>query len=124
MGSSFEEKRSSVRTYFNNGEKIAAAINGTGGDPYFVDILNISAGGLQFSQKRQGALKVQPGDHVTLMGLNGLAELKDVDQVQMEVRWVIDQDFLDIVSAGCKFKDISPRDQQKIQRVVEARLKL
>lgn len=124
MASSFEEKRSSVRTYFNNGEKIAAAINGTGGEPYFVDILNISAGGLQFSQKRQGALEVQPGDHVTLMGLNGLAELKDVEEVRMEVRWVIDQDFLDIVSAGCKFKDISPRDQQKIQRLVEARLKL
>ncbi len=125
MGSSFEEKRSSERTYFNNGEKIAAAIkNGTGGEPFFVDILNISTGGLQFSQKRRGAIAVQPGDHLTLKGLTGLADLQGVEEVQMEVRWVIDQNFFDIISAGCAFKDLSPGDQEKIQRVVEARAKL
>ncbi len=124
MGSSFVEKRSSPRTFFNNGEKIAAAINGSGGEPFFVDILNISSGGLQLSQKRNGGRVLQPGDHLTLMGLNGLAELQDVEEVRMEVRWVIDQNFLDIVSAGCQFQDMSRRDQQKIQRLVEARAKL
>ena len=124
MGSSVEEKRSSRRTYFNNDEKIAAAINGTGGESFFVDILNISTSGLQFSQKRKGASVVQPGDYLTLMGLNGLAELHDVEEVRMEVRWVLDKDFFDIVSAGCKFHDLSPRDQEKIQRLVEERAKL
>ena len=124
MGSSFEEKRKSPRTYFNNGEKIAAAINGRGGDPVFVDILNISAGGLQFSQKRHEAIEVKPGDRLVLMALNGLSELQDVEEVSMEVRWVIDQDFLDVVSAGCQFHDMPRRDQDKIQRLVEARAKL
>ncbi len=124
MGTSFEEKRSSPRTFFNNGEKIAGAINGNGGEPFFVDILNISSGGLQFSQKRQGAVVVQPGDQVVLVGLNGLAELHDVEAVRMEVRWVIDQDFLGVISAGCQFHDISLRDQEKIQCLVEARTKL
>ncbi|MBU0682492.1 MAG: PilZ domain-containing protein [Proteobacteria bacterium] len=124
MGSSFEEKRASARTFFNNGEKIAAAINGTGGEPFFVDILNISAGGLQFSQKRQGAITVKPGDYLTLVGLNGLAELQDVEEVRMEVRWVIDHNFLNLISAGCQFHDLSSRDEEKIQRLVEARSKL
>ncbi|MEN8257597.1 MAG: PilZ domain-containing protein [Thermodesulfobacteriota bacterium] len=124
MGTSFEEKRSTPRTYFNNGEKIAASINGTAGEPFYVDVLNISSGGLQFSQKRQGAFAVQPGDHVTLMALNGLAELKGIEEVHMEVRWVIDEKFLDIVSAGCQFHNMLEDDQEKIQRLVKARAKL
>ena len=124
MATSFEEKRSSARTFFNNGEKIAGAINGHGGEPFFVDILNISSGGLQLSQKRNGAISLQPGDHVTLMALNGLAELQDVKEVRMEVRWVIDQDFLDLISVGCKFHGISRRDQERIQLLVEKRAKL
>lgn len=124
MDSSFDEKRSSARTYFNNGEKIAAAINGTGNEPFFVDILNLSAGGLQFSQKRKDATVVEPGDYLTLMALNGLADLKNIEEVRMEVRWVIDQDFLGVVSAGCKFADMPQRDQEKIKRLVEARARL
>ena len=107
MGTSFEEKRSTPRTYFNNGEKIAAAINGTGGEPYYVDVLNISAGGLQFSQKREEAIPMKPGDEVTLVGLNGLAELRGIKEVRMEIRWVIDENA-----------------QDKIQRLVAARAEL
>lgn len=124
MASSYDEKRASSRTYFNNGEKIAAAISGNGAGPFFVDVLNISAGGLQFSQKRQGALAVRPGDYLTLVGLNGLSELQGIAEVKMEVRWVIDQDFLNIVSAGCQFHGISSAHQEKIRRLVEAREKL
>lgn len=124
MASSFDEKRSAPRTYFNDGEKIAAAINGSGGEPFFVDVLNISTGGLQFCQRRQGAKQVKPGDYLVLMGLNGLAELHDIKEVSMEVRWVVDENFLDLISAGCQFKDIALPDQEKIQRLVEARLNL
>lgn len=124
MESSFAEKRSSPRTFFNNGEKIAAAINGKGGDPFFVDILNISSGGLQLSQKRTGSTPLQQGEHITLVGLSGLADLADIKEVRMEVRWVINQEFLDIVSAGCRFHGMSPGDQEKIQRLVVAREKL
>lgn len=124
MESSFEEKRSSRRTYFDNGEKVAGAINGTGTEPFFVDILNISAGGLQFSQKRQGAYALQPGDHVTLVSLNGLTDLEGIQEVRMEVRWVIDQNFLGVISAGCQFHGISQSDQEKIDRLVAERAKL
>lgn len=124
MASSFEDRRSSPRTYFNNGEKVAAAVNGTGEEPFFVDVLNISTGGLQFSQRRHEAKKIKPGDRLVLMGLNGLAELHGIEEVGMEVRWVIDEKYLDVVSAGCQFHGISVHDQEKIMRLVEARAKL
>lgn len=124
MESSFDEKRSSARTYFDNGEKIAATINGTGNEPFGVDILNLSAGGLQFSQKRKESMVLKPGDYLTLMALNGLNDLKNIEKVRMEVRWVIDHDFLGVVSAGCHFEDMSQRDQEKINRLVEARARL
>ncbi len=67
---------------------------------------------------------MKPGDEVVLMGLNGLAELKGIQEVRMEIRWVIDENFLDIVSAGCQFHDMPEDAQDQIQRLVEARAKL
>lgn len=121
MSQSYEEKRSTPRIFFESTEKIAAAINGVG-NPFSADVLNLSSGGLQFSQERVHAVVIKPGDRLKLLGLAGLAELHGIGDVTMEVRWIIDQSFLGVISAGCQFIDLSEEFQQKIEQVVTQRL--
>jgi c-di-GMP-binding flagellar brake protein YcgR len=121
MTQSYEEKRNTPRIYFENDEKISAAHNGIA-EPFFVDVLNLSSGGMQFSQSRAKSVPVKVGDHLSLIGLNGLNGLGEISDVTMEVRWVIDQDFLGVISAGCQFLDMSDKHQQQIQQMIDERL--
>ena len=120
MGQSFAEKRSSPRTFFDSIENVAATI-ACSGNPFSANVLNLSSGGLQFSQERNGAVVLQPGDTLNLVGLVGVAGLQFVEDVTMEVRWIIDQSFLSVISAGCQFVDLSDEHQQQIELVVETR---
>lgn len=121
MPQSYAEKRNAPRIFFEATEKVAAAINGAG-DPFSADVLNLSSGGLQFSQERAHAVVIKPGDQLNLVGLAGLAELQDVGNITMEVRWIIDKSFLGVISAGCQFIDLSEDFQQKIEQVVAQRI--
>ncbi len=116
-----DEKRRASRIFFNNNEEIEASINGAG-QSFFVDVLNLSRGGLQFSQKRQDSVAVQIGDKLSLVALSGLDGCDGIGHVTMEVRWVLDQDFFGVVSAGCKFLDMSDQHQELIQQVIDARV--
>jgi c-di-GMP-binding flagellar brake protein YcgR len=120
MSQSYEEKRSSPRTFFDSLEKVAATINGSK-DSFSVDVLNLSVGGLQFSQERGGAVAVKPGDQLSLVDVQGVAGLQIVSGVTMEVRWIMDHSFLGVISAGCQFIDLPEEYQQQIEQVVEAR---
>lgn len=121
MTQSYEEKRSSPRIFFESSEKVAAAING-GGNPFSADVLNLSSGGLQFSQERVHAVAIKPGDQLKLVGLAGLAGLQEIVDITMEVRWILDHSFLGLISAGCQFLDLSEEHQQTIEQVVAARI--
>ncbi len=120
MSQSFEEKRSSPRTFFDSIESVEATI-GVSGDSFSADVLNLSTGGLQFSQGRTGAVSLKPGDTVNLVGLVGVAGLQFVEDVSMEVRWIIDQSFLGVISAGCQFVNLPDEYEQQIEQVVESR---
>ncbi len=121
MTQSYEEKRSSPRIFFENTENIAASINGSM-ESFYVDVLNLSSGGLQFSQKRTDAVIIKPGDQLNLVGFSGISGLQEVSEVAMEVRWIIDQSFLGVISAGCQFVNLADNFHRQIEDVVSQRL--
>ena len=116
-----DDKRSAPRSFFNEAENVSAAINGVG-QSFCVAVLNLSSIGIQFSQGREDYVTVKTGDILTLFGLKGVNGLDGIGGVTMEVRWVIDQDFLGIVSVGCHFLDMPDEYRKKIQQVVDDRL--
>lgn len=120
MSQSYEEKRSSARIFFVEAERVAAAINGFG-EPFSADVLNLSSGGVQISQERSHAVVIKPGDQLKLVGLAGLAELQHIGNVTMVVRWIIDQSFLGVISAGCQFLNLPEESQREIDQLVVAR---
>ena len=120
MSRLYEEQRRSARTFFDSQEKVVATITGAQ-NSFSADVLNLSSGGLQFSQERGCAVAVKPGDQLHLVGLEGVDGLQFARDVAMEVRWLMDHSFLRVISAGCQFVDLPEEYQQQINQVVEAR---
>ena len=123
MANSGREQRRYPRIYFGGEAAISAEIQVNHGQNSLAGaVLNISAGGLQFSFKRQGSLPVDKGDKLTLQALVGLAELTGLAGSALEVRWVLDHEFLEHVAVGCEFVGLATEQQQSLQRLVDNHL--
>ncbi len=87
-------------------------------------ILNISEGGLQFNQKRQEYRGLQPGDMLLLRRIIGLQELIGLANIPMQIKWVMDNEYLDHVVMGVAFTDLTDSQRQTLQAFINTCLSL
>ncbi len=121
MGGSGIEKRRDPRVFFANENVLSAGVQLNHGNLSLAgDVLNLSVGGVQFSFKRQDSLHVIAGDKLTLQTLVGRDELAGLVGSAMEVRWVLDHEFLDHIAVGCEFVGLAEEQQGSLQLVVDS----
>ena len=120
------EKRRYERIFFTREQCIAGVFAGVFGEfenpeaRFEAVVLNLSEGGLHFTRKRDGGKAIQPGDRLRLQSLQGPAPLNYAQGVEVEIKWVLDHEYLEHVGYGCEFVDPPPALRHMIQEVVRA----
>lgn len=82
-------------------------------------VLNLSEGGLHFTQKREYSTPIKMGEHLILTGLQGPDPLNFFQNVAVEIKWVLDHEYLENISYGCQFLDLPEEMREVIRDVVD-----
>ncbi len=114
------EQRQYERVFFSASQHIEGSFSVAqdASDEYQVAILNLSEGGMHFTQSRDGMKNISEGDIVILRGMSGPDPLNFTQDIKMAIKWILDTDFLEHVSYGCEFLDLTPDLREKIRDVV------
>lgn len=81
-------------------------------------IMNLSASGLQFAVKKEDSGQFQIGDTLVFKGIRGGKNLEFFEDIEIEVIWKLELEFLENVGMGCEFKNISKPLRSKINDFV------
>ncbi len=112
----FIEKRRYSRIFFPVGQKVEAEIlHEASGHIVQVTLLDISEGGVGLRLKRRDDITLSGGDRICLQTIHGQPYLRALSRINMEVRWVLDDSFLDYVALGCQFLDLDEKDRELLQ---------
>ena len=112
----FIEKRRYPRIFFPVGQKIEADIvHEDSGQTVQVTLLDISEGGVGLRQKRREDIAIAEGDRLLLRAIHGQPYLRALSRISLEVRWVLDDAFLDYIALGGQFLDLAEKDRALLQ---------
>ena len=116
---SFHEQRKYPRIFLPGEEVVLAKIIPAAEEKtYDVRLLNISEGGIGFHCKRSEGLRIKVNDSLHLIGIIGHPHLGAVADLSMEVRWVMDEEYLDHVAVGCEFINLDDHNRELLQDFV------
>jgi c-di-GMP-binding flagellar brake protein YcgR len=88
------------------------------GEPFDARLLNISEGGVGFHLKRSTKIGLKINDFLRLLVIFGHPHLNTITELSMEVRWIMDEDYLDHVAVGCEFINLDDHNREQIQDFV------
>ena len=69
-------------------------------------ILNLSASGLQFVVNKEDAVDLQEGQRLLFKGIKGIKDLDFTEDIEMEIIWMLELQFLENIGVGCEFKNM------------------
>lgn len=117
MTDSIIEKRRYTRVFFSGREKICGTISmpGDTSQTYPIIVFNLSEGGLQISLTRADYRASEPGDSIMLRQLTGVPLLEPVVDVPMQIKWVMDNEYLDNVIMGGVFVGLTSGQRKALQ---------
>ena len=126
MTQTFAKKRRYTRIFFGEGENISCIISTHEQQEksFPASVLNISEGGMQFNQRRDEYRGLQPGDDLLLRRIIGVHELVAFADIPMQIKWVMDNEYLDHVVMGVAFTTLTDDQRQIIQAFVNTCLTL
>lgn len=108
------------RIFFPEGLVIRGVVAGSDIHTKFpVKILNLSEGGLFFTITRDKAGYFQGKRTVLLLGMNGPAPFHLSQELNMEIKWVCDNEIMENIGYGCEFIDLPSRCVELIRRMVD-----
>ncbi len=125
MRKKIKEKRESKRAFFTLENNITAEIQ-TQKEPLKtipVTLLSISTGGISFISARQKISGVREGDRLIIRTIQTPEPLGYIDEVEAEVRYILDLEINIRVAFGCEFTKIPNSNEAKIKEYVEYRLR-
>ncbi len=86
-------------------------------------IVNLSAGGLNIALPQSARDKLKQGDTIALLNISGGINLKFLNDINAEIRWIKALNTPGYVSVGCKFLNLAgPVRKQIIQFVDTERM--
>lgn len=88
-----------------------------------VSIVNISAGGANFSAPAKVQAQINPGDILLLKNIIGATRLAFLEDIEAEIRWIKELGGPEGISVGCRFHELSgPVLEQMIKFVDSERM--
>lgn len=119
-----EERRKFKRILFSAEDEVTGVVSlsESDDDPMAYKIADFSAGGLRFLIQKVDWGEIEKGDTLLLEKINGKSQLDFVSDLQLEVKWIMDDPVFEHVMIGCEFSDISDTDRNRIEQFVESTL--
>ena len=120
-----EERRGSKRAFFTLEEGISANVKLVGHEEEEssrVTLLSISIGGLSFLVARHQLAEVKLGDRLKITDIQTPYPLGTIDEIEGDIRYVIDYDQHACIAIGVEFTDILQLHRKKIFEYVNDRL--
>lgn len=119
------EKRERARIFFTLEEGVTATVSshGTVAQSIPITILSLSSGGLSFLGNRYKLPGIAEGEQLTLTSINFPQPLGTIDNIRIEVIYILDFHHNVRLSFGCEFKGIPGSLAEQIEEFVQFRLK-
>jgi hypothetical protein len=126
MTEAFSKQRRYTRIFFSDSEKVGGVMSPMKEleKSFPSSILNISEGGFQFNQKRPEYRGLQPEDKILLRRILGLHELIGLSDIPMQIKWVMDNEYLDHVVMGAAFIELTDDQRRILQSFINTCLSL
>ena len=120
-----EDRRKFKRILFSAEEEVTGVVSLSGADDETVafKIADLSAGGLRFLTQKTDSGNIKMGDTLLLQTIDGKSQLDFISDLQLEVRWIMDDPRFAHAMIGCEFSDISDSDREHIEQFVESELR-
>jgi len=113
------ERRKFRRVFFTKEDKIVAYVIFPENKeiPVQAGVMNLSEEGVCLSYEKNKTFKVRKGDILNLMQIIGTKPELSVDDLEIEVRWVMDEDYFDHDQIGCKILNPSNDLREEIKQI-------
>ena len=89
-------------------------------EPILWTIVNLGAGGFNLAIPQEDAVKVKAEDVVQLKRIIGTENLEFLDSAEADIKWLKEQSELELVLAGCEFRNLSEPVIQQIIKFVDS----
>ncbi|RPI74570.1 MAG: hypothetical protein EHM45_18380 [Desulfobacteraceae bacterium] len=83
-------------------------------------IVNLGAGGFNLAIPQEDAVKVKVEDVLQLKRIIGTENLEFLDSAEADIKWLKEQSELELVLAGCEFRNLSEPVIQQINKFVDS----
>ncbi len=115
------DRRESERIFFSrkNGLEAAFTLPDAQEEIFSATLMDLSLKGLGLSFKK-GEYEIDVGDHMRVAEIRNKAELKDIADIAVEIRWMRCYDALNHILFGCEFLDISDAAREQIQDFIRS----
>lgn len=89
-------------------------------EPILWTIVNLGAGGFNLAIPQEDAVKVKAKDVLQLKRIIGTENLEFLDSAEADIKWLKEQSELELVLAGCEFRNLSEPVIQQIIKFVDS----
>lgn len=86
-------------------------------------VMNLSAGGIQFTVRKEDANAFRIGDRLIFSGLRGSQNMDFGKAIEMEILWILELKFLENIGIGCEFKNMPESLINRIDQFVISEIK-
>ena len=119
MNAHWEERRKYRRVFFKKEDAITAwfTFPGIQEKPVEADVMNLSEEGICLTYRKNPSIKIKKDDILILTQLKGITPELELDELKIEVRWVMDDDFFEHEQIGCKILNTSDSLKEQIRRI-------
>jgi hypothetical protein len=103
-----KERRRCDRLFFSAEDKMNGFFIFPGNNQEILDahVMNISISGLHFTIKRNKMISFRVGDRLILTKLMGKSPLQIVSNIEVEIKWVLDNKSMKNIGCGCEFHNL------------------
>ena len=110
MNTHWEERRKYRRVFFKKEDGIVASFTfpEIQGDPLEADVMNLSEDGVCLTYRK---------NLVILTRLKGITPELEFDELRIEVRWIMDDNFFEHEQIGCKILNVSDSLKEQIRQI-------
>ena len=120
MAESGQERRQFIRALFGH-EKEISAVFATALNPQksiFVQVVNMSQGGVFFTYRSTRQLQLQQGDHIIFKEFRESDSPPFFIEIEAKIVWIIDEPAMEYTGVGSKFIQLSSENLEKLEQFI------